>query len=73
MSKYTEQSPVLFRVQYDAAPDGSITAQAFFEIALVNDSDPSDVITKPRKSVTFTITAEQAATIEALARAALTS
>jgi hypothetical protein len=67
MASYTTQQPALKRVQYDPGADGSVIAQAFFEVALVNDADPADRITKPWTSVSFVLPADLAAQVEALA------
>jgi hypothetical protein len=70
MASFTELPPALKRVQYDPAADGSVTATAFFEVALVNDANPADKILKPWTSVTFALPADVVAQVEALARAA---
>jgi hypothetical protein len=73
MSSYTAQPPALRRVQYDPAADGSVTVTAFFETAITNDANPSDVITKPWEIVSFPLPAELAAQVSALATAALSN
>lgn len=60
----------LKRVQYDPAPDGSVTAQAFFETTVTNVNDPADVAVKPWQSVTFTLSQNIVGQIEQLAIAA---
>lgn len=69
MASYNS-STTLKRVQYDPAPNGAVTVQAFFETTLTNASDPSDVAVKPWQQVEFTLPAELASQIAALAEAA---
>lgn len=67
---YTARPPALRRVQYDPSADGSVTVQAFFETVIVNNDDATDTIGSPWDKVTFTLPADVAAQVKALAETA---